>query len=139
MPAGNRTDSHSAIATGADTRKMTAAPPVSSVPNNQRGTSMKNAPKNAAAAPVATETAFIATTCSRGTRCGSVAEIPDDTKRVNPLTINAPNRIGRSPTPALSNAATQRIRASRPVLAPMSTNRRSHRSSSAPANGPSSE
>ena len=41
---------------------MIAAAPVSSAPKSQRGTSMKVAPRNAAAPPVATATAFIVTT-----------------------------------------------------------------------------
>ena len=47
--------------------KMIAAAPVSSAPNSQRGTSMKLAPRNAAALPVAVATEFIVTTWSRGT------------------------------------------------------------------------
>ncbi len=78
---------------------MIAAAPASSAPNSQRGTSMKVAPRNAAAPPVAVATAFIVTTWSRGTTSGSAADRPDETKRVKPLTINAPNRIGRSSAP----------------------------------------
>ena len=100
---------------------------------------MKLAPRNVAAAPVAVATEFIVTTCSRGTTCGSAADSPEETNRVKPLTINAPNRIGRSPTPTASSVPTTTTSTSRPMLAPMSTTRRSQRSSSAPANGPSSE
>ena len=137
MCGGKRTDSSSASDTGTATMKMTAAAPVSSAPNSQRGSSMKLAPRNAAAAPVAVATAFIVTTCSRGTTCGSAADRPDETNRVKPLTINAPNRIGRSlgaarraarPTPTTST--------SRPRFAPTSTSRRSQRSSSAPGERP---
>ena len=52
---------------------------------------------------MADATAFIATTCPRGTTSGSAADRPDETNRVKPLTINAPNRIGRSPAPAASS------------------------------------
>ena len=136
---GNRTDNSSASATGIATMKMIAAAPVSSAPNSHRGTSMKPAPRNAAAPPVAVATEFIVTTCSRGTTSGSAADRPEETNRVNPLTISAPNRIGRSPAPAASSAAMPSTSTSRPRLAPTSTSRRSHRSSSAPANGPSTE
>ena len=119
--------------------KMIAAAPVSSAPNSQRTNSMKMAPRKAATAPVAVATEFIATTCPRGTTSGSAADRPDETNRVKPLTINAPNRIGRSPAPAASSAATATTSSSRPRLAPTSTSRRSQRSSSAPANGPSTE
>ena len=139
MRGGKRTDSHSANATGAVTMNMIAAAPVSPDPNSQRGSSMKSAPRNAAAAPVAVATEFIVTTCSRGTTCGSAADSPEETNRVKPLTINAPNRIGRSPAPAASSMPTAITSASRPLLAPTSTRRRSQRSSSAPANGPSTE
>ena len=116
--------------------KMIAAAPVSSAPNSQRGSSMKLAPRNAAAPPVAVATEFIVTTWSRGTTSGSAADRPDETNRVKPLTINAPNRIGRSLAPAASSAAMPSTSTSRPRLAPTSTSRRSQRSSSAPANGP---
>ena len=66
---------------------------------------MKLAPRNAAAPPVAVATEFIVTTCSRGTTSGSAADRPDETNRVKPLTISAPNRIGRSLAPAASSAA----------------------------------
>ena len=92
---GNRTDNSSAIDTGSTTMKMIAAAPVSPAPKSHRGTSMKAAPRNAAAPPVAVATEFIVTTWSRGTTSGSAAERPDETKRVKPLTINAPNRIGQ--------------------------------------------
>src|ERR1700694_315964 len=139
MCGGKRSDSTSAIDTGTATIKMIAAAPVSPAPKSQRGTSMKLAPKNAAAAPVAVATEFMATTRSRGTTSGSAADRPDNTNRVKPLTTNAPYKIGRFPAPAASNDATRSTRTSRPMLAPTSTSRRSQRSSSAPANGPSSE
>ena len=136
---GNRHANHSASATGIATIKMIAAAPVSLAPNSQRGTSMKIAPRNAAAPPVAVAIEFINTTCFRGTTCGSAADSPDETKRVNPLTIRAATRIVRSSTLAASSEATASTISRRPTLAPTSTRRRSHRSSSAPANGPSSE
>ncbi len=74
MCSGNRHDSQRAIATGTATIRMIVAAPVSSAPNSQRGTSMKNAPPNAAAPPVAVATEFIDTTCARGTTCGSAAD-----------------------------------------------------------------
>ena len=101
MCGGKRHDSHSAISTGTATIKMIVAAPVSSAPNSQRGSSMKTAPRAAAAPPAAVATEFIATTRSRGTTCGSDADRPDETKRVNPLTINAATRIGRSLAPDL--------------------------------------
>jgi hypothetical protein len=134
-----RTDNTNAIATGTATRQMIAAAPVSSAPKNDRGGSIERAPRKAASAPVAVAAEFIATTRSRGTTSGSAADRPDDTKRVKPLTINAPNRISRSWAPTASRAATPSTSSRRPVLAPMNTNRRSQRSSSAPANGPTSE
>ena len=103
MCGGKRTDSRSASDTGTATIKMIAAAPVSSAPNNQRGSSMKLAPRNAAACPVAVATEFIVTTWSRGTTSGSAADRPDETKRVKPLTINAPNRIARSCAPTASS------------------------------------
>ena len=54
---------HNATATGRATMKMIAAAPVSPAPNAQRGKSMKLAPRNAAAPPVAVATEFIDTTC----------------------------------------------------------------------------
>ncbi len=119
--------------------RMIAAAPLSSAPNSERGTSMKPAPRNAAAPPVAVATEFIVTTCWRGTTSGSAADSPDATNRVNPLAINAPNRICGSLAPAASSAAMASISTSRPRLAPTSTSRLSQRSSNAPANGPSTE
>ena len=76
--------------------KMIAADPASLAPNSTRGSSMKFAPRNVATAPTATATEFIVTTCSRGTTCGSAADRPDATKRVNPLTISAPHNTATS-------------------------------------------
>ncbi len=115
------------------------AAPESPAPNHQRGSSMNIAPANAATDVVAVATEFIAITCSRGTTCGSAALSPEDTNRVNPLASNALNRIGTSERPAASRVPTTRMTTSRPMLAPISTRRRSQRSSRAPANGPSSE
>ena len=89
--------------------------------------------------PVAVATAFIVTTWSRGTTSGSAADRPDETKRVKPLTINAPNRIGRSFGADGEQSRRRRDEHQPPRLAPMNTSRRSQRSSSAPANGPSIE
>ena len=52
-------DSHNANATGAAARKMAAAEPLSPAPNSQRGTNMKIAPRNRAAALTAVATEFI--------------------------------------------------------------------------------
>ena len=92
----NRTDSTSATDTGMTTRRMIAAAPVSPAPKSDRGTSMKPAPRDAAAMPVAVATEFIVTTVSRGTTSGSAADRPEETNRVKPLAISAPNKIGRS-------------------------------------------
>ena len=100
---------------------------------------MKFAPRKAAAAPVAVATEFIVTTCSRGTTSGNAADRPDVTNRLNPLTISARHSTSTSPTPAASAAATPITSTSRAALATMSTERRSHRSSRAPANGPRTE
>ena len=139
MCGGKRTDNSNANATGSATMKMIAAAPVSPEPNAQRGKSMKLAPRDAAAPPVAVATEFIVTTRSRGTTSGSAADRPEETNRVKPLTINAPNRIGRSLLPVANRAATASTSSSLPRFAPTSTSRRSQRSSSAPANGPSTE
>jgi hypothetical protein len=88
---------------------------------------------------VAVATEFIVTTCSRGTTSGSAADRPEDTKRVKPLAINAPNRIDRSSAPEASSAAMPSTRITRAAFAPINTVRRSQRSSRAPANGPSTE
>src|SRR6188508_3377191 len=105
MYGGKRTDNSNAATTGRATMKMIAAAPVSSEPNTQRDSNMKLAPRDAAVAPVAVATAFIVTTRSRGTTSGSAADRPEETNRVKPLTINAPNKIGRSYAPAASSAA----------------------------------
>ena len=44
---------------------------------------------------MAVATEFIATTWSRGTTSGSAADRPEETNRVKPLTIKAPNRIAQ--------------------------------------------
>ncbi|CKS71610.1 Uncharacterised protein [Mycobacterium tuberculosis] len=100
---------------------------------------MKLAPRNAETAPDAMATEFIVTTCSRGTTWGSAADSPEATNRAKPLATSAPTNSGTSPAPTASIVPTPAIRASRPVLAPTSTHRRSHRSIRAPAKGPSSE
>ena len=79
--------------------KMTVAEPVSFAPNSQRGSSMKLAPTKLATAPTAVASAFIVTTCSRGTTCGSAADRPEVTNRLTPLTSSAPARIARSSAP----------------------------------------
>ena len=118
---------------------MITADPVSPAPNNPRGSNMKLAPRNAAAAPAAADTEFIRTTSARGTTCGRAADRPEPTNRVKPLAISAPHSTGISGAPDANNAATTATSSSRPAFAVTSTQRRSQRSSSAPANGPSSE
>ncbi|PQM49718.1 hypothetical protein C1Y40_00052 [Mycobacterium talmoniae] len=139
MRGANRTDSTSAIVTGMVTMKMIVAPPVSPEPISQRGTHMNTKPRNAATAPVAMATAFMVTTCSRGTTCGNAADSPEDTNRLNPVASNAAHNTSRSPAPTASKVPIPSTNTSRATLAAISTSRRSHRSSSAPANGPSSE
>ena len=73
--------------------KTAVADAASPAPNVHRGTNMKIAPRNRDAALTAVATEFIVSTCSRGTTCGSAADSPEVTNRVNPLTINAPTRI----------------------------------------------
>ncbi|CNU12177.1 Uncharacterised protein [Mycobacterium tuberculosis] len=135
----NRSDQSNAIDTGIATRKTIAEAPSSPLPSSQRGNSMKLAPRNAETAPDAMATEFIVTTCSRGTTWGSAADSPEATNRAKPLATSAPTNSGTSPAPTASIVPTPAIRASRPVLAPTSTHRRSHRSIRAPAKGPSSE
>ena len=79
--------------------KMTVAEPVSFAPNSQRGSSMKLAPRNAETAPTAVASAFIVTTCSRGTTWGSEADRPEVTKRLTPLTSSAPASTARPSAP----------------------------------------
>ena len=135
----NRNDSSKAIDTGTSVRKMIAEAPLSPAPTRNRGTSMKLAPRKAAKAPDALATAFIVTTCSRGTTCGNDADSPDATNRAKPLAKSAPNNSGRSPALTARIVPIAAIRMRRPTLAPTSTSRRSQRSISAPANGPNSE
>ena len=116
---------------------MAAAP--SPEPTIHRGINMKLAPRKVAVAPVAVATEFIVTIRLGGTTCGSAAESPEVTKRLKPLTISAPHSTNRSRAPAASSAATPRTSTTRAAFATMSTVRRSQRSSSAPANGPSNE
>ena len=121
------------------TRKMTDAAPASPEPNSARGTSMKLAPRKAATAPTADAIEFIVTTCSRGTTWGSAADSPDMTNRASPLTTNAPHSTNRSRAPSARQMPTTATDTTRPTLAAINTSRRSQRSISAPANGPSSE
>ena len=76
--------------------KMTVAAPVSFSPNSHRDSSMKLAPTKLATAPTAVASAFICTTCSRGTTRGSEADRPEVTNRLTPLTSRAPARIAQS-------------------------------------------
>ena len=100
---------------------------------------MKLAPTNAATAPVADAIEFIVTTCSRGTTWGRAADKPEETNRARPLTTSAPHSTSTLPAPTARQIPTRATDTSRPRLAPTSTSRRSQRSISAPANGPSSE
>ena len=100
---------------------------------------MKLAPRNAATAPTAAAIEFIVTTCSRGTTCGSAADMPDETKRANPLTTNAPHSTSVVASTQRETDPTKATDSTRPMLAQTSTSRRSQRSISAPANGPSNE
>ena len=100
---------------------------------------MKLAPRKVAVAPTAVATEFIVTTRCDGTTCGSAADSPEVTNRLKPLTISAPHSTTRSLAPTASSRPTPITRISRPRLAAISTARRSQRSSSAPANGPSNE
>ena len=118
---------------------IVVAAPVSPEPNIRRGASMKFAPRNAATAPVAVATEFMVTTRSRGTTSGSAADSPEVTNRLKPLTVSARQSTNTSPTPVAKAAATPSTSSRRAVLAAISTDRRSQRSSSAPANGPSKE
>ena len=105
--AGIAPTASSASATGTATMKMTAAAPLSSAPNSQRGTSMKLAPRNAAAAAGRGRDRVHRRPPGRAARrAGSAADRPDETNRVKPLTISAPNRIARSLAPTASSAAT---------------------------------
>ncbi len=135
----NRNDSSNATDTGITVRKMIAEAPSSPAPSTRRGTIMKLAPRNAATAPDAVATEFIVTTCSRGTTCGSDADRPEATNRARPLANSAPISSGMSPARIAKMVPIATMKISRPALAPTSTSRRSHRSISAPANGPSSE
>ena len=121
------------------TSKMIDADPRSPEPKRARGTSMKLAPRNAAIAPVADAIEFIVTTCSRGTTCGRAADRPDETNRARPLTTSAPHSTSKSRAPNARQMPTTATDTTRPTLAAISTSRRSQRSISAPANGPSSE
>ena len=118
---------------------MTVPDAVSPEPKIQRGTSMKLAPRNAAAAPTAVATEFIVTTCSRGTTSGSAALSPEVTNRLKPLTVNAAHSTNKPRAPAANRTATPMTNTRRAAFATINTNRRSHRSKRAPANGPSSE
>lgn len=135
----NRTDRIHATATGTDAMNRAADEPLSPTPNAHRGTSMKIAPKNNDAALTAVATEFMVSTCSRGTTCGSAADSPEVTNRVKPLTTKAPSRIHGAPAWNASRNATVMMNSTRARFAPISTRRRSHRSSNAPANGPSNE
>lgn len=119
--------------------KMMIDAPRSLPPTKKRGISMKLASKNAAMAPEAVASEFIATTCSRGTTCGSDADSPEATNLEKPLNSSAPSSSDISPARTARIVPITMIRTRRNELAPTSTHRRSHRSISAPANGPSSE
>ena len=82
---------------------------------------MKLAPTNAAAAPTAVATAFIATTCPRGTTCGSDADRPEPTKRETPLTSSAGARIDWSFAPRANSTPTAASSTSRAAFAPTKT------------------
>ena len=135
----NLNDSTKAMDTGMAMMKMIAEAPSSPAPTRKRGNSMKFAPRKAAKAPTAVATEFIVTTCSRGTTCGSAAESPDATNRDKPLATSAANSSSTSPARTARIVPIVAMRIRRAALAPTSTSRRSQRSISAPANGPSSE
>ena len=88
---------------------------------------------------MAVATAFIVTTRSRGTTSGRAADRPEETKRVKPLTISAPNRIGKIIRAGGQQRADTEDQQQPAEVCGESTSRRSQRSSSAPANGPSTE
>ena len=136
---GNRTDSTRASDTGTTTMKMIAAAPLSSAPNTSAAASIK---------PGAEERRRAAGGCRdrvhrhhllaghhvrkrRGKARGDEPGEPVDDQRAE--------QDGQSPAPDASSAAMPSTRTSLARLAPISTDRRSHRSSRAPANGPSTE
>ena len=73
--------------------KMIAAAPVSSAPNSQRGSSMKIGAEERGRAPRSrSRPSSSPPPDPAGTTCGRAADRPDETNRVNPLTINAPTQ-----------------------------------------------
>ena len=120
--------------------KMMAEAPRSPAPTKKRGTSMKLAPRKAATAPDAVATEFIVTTCSRGTTWGSDADSPDVDEPGQAVGEQRSEQQRHVAGPDGQDRADRGDQISAgPMLAPTSTSRRSQRSISAPANGPSSE
>ena len=97
------------------------------------------APTVANAADTVASTEFVVTNHFSMTTCGTAADTPAATKRPTPTTASAPTSSSPDRTPAARPAAVTTTSTARTRFAPTSTARRFQRSSSAPANGPSSE
>jgi len=92
-----------------------------------------------ATAPLVVETAFAVISVAGVTTCGSAADSAARKNRFADTTTRALAYSGGPPTPAAMSTATSPTAKQRNTFAATSTRCRRHRSSSTPANGPTSE
>jgi hypothetical protein len=118
---------------------VTHAEPVLPGPIRPRSPIAHTPPRTVTAEPTVAASALACTRCRGGTTCGNPAESPASTNLLSPVTSNAPRYSGAPATPDPTAIATSAIGTPRSTFAMIRIRRRSQRSSSAPANGPTRE